>query len=413
MRFLILQDRIQQFLGSVVARLGRQADGFIVGLDRAGLAVVIVLDLLGHILADGDLRQVADHRPAFQEEDPPDKLLGVLHLVNRALFHRCVEFGISPIRVHLGMDHVLADRGQFLREPQIQLFNDFNVAFHFASFERPAGTGGLFNFFIGFVQSRPRPRELAGGAGRPRLRISGPARLAGSGARELPRPALRKLARTGPSQLPGAKPPQLAGPAETLLLGGDFLLDLRDHPDPLDHLAVEEDRRRARDQLREIHRDQRGVEQRGELAVALEHLRGKIELAGALKDPEHLEPVQAGPDAVGDQARESGAGDGDAPEVGGFFAQHGDDARFNHPPGVELRHNLLRAVQPDERGVLDFDVRIGRVAEQTDQPRGRHRYHSVHAVVLRDHRGWNEVAGHPGFHCLSLFPAHAAALKPT
>jgi hypothetical protein len=59
-RFLVLQNRIQQFLGAVIALFRREPDGFVIGFDRAGLAVVVVLDLLGDIRADGDFGQIAD-----------------------------------------------------------------------------------------------------------------------------------------------------------------------------------------------------------------------------------------------------------------------------------------------------------------------------------------------------------------
>ena len=61
----------------------RQGDAVVEPLDRLDLDCQVELELLGHGLADAHRVQPLHVRHAFEEQDPLDDLVGVLHLVDR------------------------------------------------------------------------------------------------------------------------------------------------------------------------------------------------------------------------------------------------------------------------------------------------------------------------------------------
>jgi len=75
---------------------------------------VVVLELLFDFFPDVHFFQVADNRDGFEEKNTTDKLLGMFHLVNGALFNHFSQLAEAPVVTHLGMNHILTDSGQFV-----------------------------------------------------------------------------------------------------------------------------------------------------------------------------------------------------------------------------------------------------------------------------------------------------------
>jgi hypothetical protein len=68
------------------------------------------------VRADMDSFEIANNRDAFQEQDAGDMLFGVAHFGDGAFFDCFVQHGVAPILSHLAMNHILVNRGQFVRE---------------------------------------------------------------------------------------------------------------------------------------------------------------------------------------------------------------------------------------------------------------------------------------------------------
>ena len=93
-------------------------------------ACVVVVEHLRHLDADVHVVQLGDDGHPFQEDDPPDELLGVLHLVDGPLLEVLVELFVAPVGTHLGMHHVLVDGGQLVGEQPVERGDQLVVPFH-------------------------------------------------------------------------------------------------------------------------------------------------------------------------------------------------------------------------------------------------------------------------------------------
>jgi hypothetical protein len=54
----------------------------------------------------------------------------VFHLGDGPLLDRLIQPFALPVFAHLGVDHVLVDRGQFLGQAHIQVLDDLLIPFH-------------------------------------------------------------------------------------------------------------------------------------------------------------------------------------------------------------------------------------------------------------------------------------------
>jgi len=74
--------------------------------------------------------QVLEVRQAFQEQDPFDQTVGMLHFVDGFLLLVRFELLQAPVAEHAGMQEILVDRGELVAEHLVQVLDDFLVAFH-------------------------------------------------------------------------------------------------------------------------------------------------------------------------------------------------------------------------------------------------------------------------------------------
>ncbi|MPN55636.1 hypothetical protein SDC9_203320 [bioreactor metagenome] len=100
----------------VIKHFSSKYDGFVILLNGADFRSVIIVDLLGNGGADMDVFQVRDDRGPLKEQNSANKVLGMLHLGDSALFDPFVQLAITPIFAHFRMNHVLVDCGQFSGE---------------------------------------------------------------------------------------------------------------------------------------------------------------------------------------------------------------------------------------------------------------------------------------------------------
>ena len=99
-------------------------------LDRLVLEVERELQLLGHGLADAHGAEPLQVGHALEEEDPPDQLVGVLHLVDRLVAVVLRERLVAPVVEHLVVDEVLVDRRELGGQDLVEQFGDGSVALH-------------------------------------------------------------------------------------------------------------------------------------------------------------------------------------------------------------------------------------------------------------------------------------------
>jgi len=72
-------------------------------------------------------------RKAVKEDDPVNQLVGVLHLLDGFRAPFLGEVLDAPVVQQAVMQPVLVDRGQFVAERLVQVFNNFRFALHGAT----------------------------------------------------------------------------------------------------------------------------------------------------------------------------------------------------------------------------------------------------------------------------------------
>ena len=82
------------------------------------------------VLADQQFVQILEIGQAFEEQDPLDKLVCMLHLVDGFFVFLGGQLGNTPILVHAGMEKVLVNSGQLVAEDLVQVLDDLFIAFH-------------------------------------------------------------------------------------------------------------------------------------------------------------------------------------------------------------------------------------------------------------------------------------------
>jgi hypothetical protein len=85
---------------------------------------------LRDLVTDHHFGKLADNGVPFQEDDTFDEFFGVAHLGDSPLPDLFVQLAVPPVVTQLGMNKVLANGSQFLRQPIIQLFDDLLIPFH-------------------------------------------------------------------------------------------------------------------------------------------------------------------------------------------------------------------------------------------------------------------------------------------
>jgi len=117
---LVLQDPIQQLARAVILELHGLLDRRVVVRHRLLLGVLVARDHLLHGLPDVHRGELRHRGHPLQEQDSLDEHLRVTHFVPGLLLDRLVKRAVAPLVAHLGVDHVLADGGQFLGEEIVQ-----------------------------------------------------------------------------------------------------------------------------------------------------------------------------------------------------------------------------------------------------------------------------------------------------
>ena len=138
--FLLLEDRLEELAGAVVALVATHGDARVQTLDRVVLDFEVEAVLLDRIFADLDGEVALHIGHAFEEEDAGDDRVRVLHLLERlpALFRR--ELIEAPVLTHPVMDEVLVDGGELRGEYLVEQVDDVFVALHEFSFARSIET---------------------------------------------------------------------------------------------------------------------------------------------------------------------------------------------------------------------------------------------------------------------------------
>src|SRR5262245_30125494 len=100
---------------------------------RGTLQLEIAFERLFRVLSDQQLVQILQVRQPLEEQDALDQLVGVFHLVHRLSLLMLAQSLQSPVVEHPGVQEVLVDRGQLVREYGIEMLNDILVTFHTTS----------------------------------------------------------------------------------------------------------------------------------------------------------------------------------------------------------------------------------------------------------------------------------------
>jgi len=127
---LALEDVLEELGRAVVPRLAALLDPPVQGTDRVALDLEIEPQHLGHVLADVDLPEALHVRQALEVEHALDEIVRVLHLADRLLAELLVEALVAPVFAHAGVEEVLVDRGELVREHLVQQVDDGGVALH-------------------------------------------------------------------------------------------------------------------------------------------------------------------------------------------------------------------------------------------------------------------------------------------
>ena len=114
----------------VVLELNAQVHQLVVRLHAAHLEREVVLELLLHVGAHANHVVAGNLRRAFEEQNPVDELLRVLHLAHRLLVVLARELHEAPVLAHLRLAEVLIDRGQLDGERAVEGFDHVGVALH-------------------------------------------------------------------------------------------------------------------------------------------------------------------------------------------------------------------------------------------------------------------------------------------
>src|SRR5690606_30000167 len=128
--FGVVQDVLEQVARHVVAHRLAMRDGvFHRGL-RALLEPQVTGQDFRHVLADEQLVQVLQVGQAIQHQNTLDQAVGVLHFADRLFIFMLAQLFQAPVVQDAGMQKILVDGRQFVRELLVQKLNDRLVAFH-------------------------------------------------------------------------------------------------------------------------------------------------------------------------------------------------------------------------------------------------------------------------------------------
>ena len=83
------------------------------------------------VLADQHLvHALHDWADPSRKQDPLDQPVRMLHLVDRFVVLVLAELGDAPMLQHPGMQEILVDRGQFVGELNVQVFDHLRISQH-------------------------------------------------------------------------------------------------------------------------------------------------------------------------------------------------------------------------------------------------------------------------------------------
>jgi hypothetical protein len=105
-------------------------DGLADLADGAHLELEIALQYFAHVFADHQLVQVLEIGQPFEEQDPLDELVRMLHLVDRFFVFVVAHLFQAPIPQHSGVQKILIDCGELVFQHRIQMLDDVLIAFH-------------------------------------------------------------------------------------------------------------------------------------------------------------------------------------------------------------------------------------------------------------------------------------------
>jgi hypothetical protein len=113
---LVGQDVLEDLRRGDVADRAHVLDAAAQAVDRLQLDLHVGLELLLDRLADPQREQLLVVGQSFEEQDPVGQHLGVSHLVDGLGLGVLGQDRVAPVFLHLGVQEVLVDGGQFRRQ---------------------------------------------------------------------------------------------------------------------------------------------------------------------------------------------------------------------------------------------------------------------------------------------------------
>ncbi len=130
MFFFAVENGAEQLTAGEVLHLLAVDNGFFqIGVGNV-LEPEIALQHFLDILADEQFVKVLQVGQAFEEQNPFDQHVGMLHLVDGFFVFLGRQLGDAPVFVHAGVQEVLVDGGQLVGKHLVEKLDDLLIAFH-------------------------------------------------------------------------------------------------------------------------------------------------------------------------------------------------------------------------------------------------------------------------------------------